>query len=248
MNMKKMTLGTALVIGVLTAQSASAAIALDRTRVIFDGKNKSVALNIENKNKTLPYLAQSWIEDAQGQKINSPVMSLPPIQRVEPGAKSQIKVQGMETALHALPQDKETMYYFNLREIPPRSNKPNTLQIALQTRIKMFYRPEAIAINTSDTPPQEKITLSNQGGKYVVNNPTPYYITLINATRSASAAAPKDFKPVLVPPKGNASLGLGSAEVGNSPVLTYINDFGGRPQLVFSCSGTSCKVASSKQG
>ncbi len=31
-----------------------------------------------------------------------------------------------------LPQDRETVYYFNLREIPPKSNKPNTLQIALQ--------------------------------------------------------------------------------------------------------------------
>lgn len=248
MNMKKMTLITALVIGVLTAQSASAAIALDRTRAIFDGKNKSIALNIENKNKSLPYLAQAWVENANGTKISSPLMALPPIQRVEPGAKSQIKVQGMDAALHSLPQDRETMYYFNLREIPPKSNKPNTLQIALQTRIKMFYRPEAIAINTTETPPQEKITLSNQGGKYVVNNPTPYYVTLINATSSLNAKAPASFKPVLVPPKGNASLGLGASDIGNAPVLTYINDFGGRPQLVFSCAGGSCKVASSKQG
>ncbi|MEL4015260.1 fimbria/pilus periplasmic chaperone [Dryocola clanedunensis] len=246
--MKKITLVTALVIGALTVQSASAAIALDRTRAIFEGKSKSLSLNIENRNKTLPYLAQSWVEDAQGNKISTPLLALPPIQRVEPGAKSQIKIQGMDAALHALPQDRETMFYFNLREIPPKSNKANTLQIALQTRIKLFYRPEAIAINTSDTPPQEKITLSSQGGKYEVNNPTPYYVTLISAASSVSGKAPKSFKPVLVPPKGKMSLGVGAAEVGNAPVLTYINDFGGRPKLIFGCGGGSCKVTSSKQG
>ncbi|MEW9219884.1 molecular chaperone, partial [Klebsiella pneumoniae] len=32
------------------------------------------------------------------------------------------------------------------------------------------------------------------------------------------------------------------AEMGNSPVLTYVNDYGGRPQLNFSCTGNLCAV------
>jgi P pilus assembly chaperone PapD len=48
-----------------------------------------------------------------------------------------VKVQALPAA-KSLPQDRETVYYFNLREIPPRSDKANTLQIALQTRIKLF--------------------------------------------------------------------------------------------------------------
>ena len=39
-------------------QQAIAAIALDRTRVIFNGADKSVSLNVSNQNKDLPYLAQ----------------------------------------------------------------------------------------------------------------------------------------------------------------------------------------------
>lgn len=73
--------------GALMAQQASAAIALDRTRVIFDGKAKSASLSISNQNTELPYLAQTWIEDQQGNKINSPLTALPPLQRVEPGKK-----------------------------------------------------------------------------------------------------------------------------------------------------------------
>jgi len=87
---KKVSLIVATLLGVMTAQQAMAAIALDRTRVIVNGSEKSVSLNITNENKNLPYLAQAWIEDAKGNKITSPLTALPPVQRVEPGAKSQL--------------------------------------------------------------------------------------------------------------------------------------------------------------
>jgi len=40
---------------------------------------------------------------------------------------------------------------------------------------------------------------------------------------------------------------VSAASVGNTPVLTYINDYGGRPQLAFSCSGSSCQVVPAKK-
>ncbi|WMW60509.1 fimbria/pilus periplasmic chaperone [Serratia marcescens] len=225
---------------------AQAAIALDRTRVVFDGSLNSVSLNVSNQNKQLPYLAQGWIEDEQGNKIQSPLTVLPPVQRIEPGKPSQVKIQALPAAKQ-LPQDRETVYYFNLREIPPKSGKPNTLQIALQTRIKLFYRPAGLGIDTNAPPPQEQLTLTRQGDKYVVNNPTPYYVTLVDAGSSKNAPL-KAFDPMMVPPKGSAPLTVSAAAVGNSPVLTYVNDYGGRPQLSFSCSGTICKVVPEKKG
>ncbi len=80
-------LAAALTIGAVSLP-AHAAIALDRTRVIFDGDLKTVSLNISNQNKQLPYLAQGWIEDDRGNKIQSPFTVLPPVQRVEPGKPS----------------------------------------------------------------------------------------------------------------------------------------------------------------
>ncbi|EPN2807084.1 fimbria/pilus periplasmic chaperone [Serratia marcescens] len=233
-------------LGALVAQQAQAAIALDRTRVIFDGSQNSVSLNISNQNKQLPYLAQGWIEDEQGNKIQSPLTVLPPVQRIEPGKPSQVKIQALPAA-KMLKQDCETVFYFNLREIPPKSSKPNTLQIALQTRIKLFYRPAAIAMDKNAPPPQEQLTLKKQGDKYVVNNPTPYYVTLVDAGSSKSVSV-KTFEPMMVPPKGSLSLTASATAVGGSPVLTYVNDYGGRPQLSFSCSGTTCKVVPEKKG
>ncbi|MEN5017388.1 fimbria/pilus periplasmic chaperone [Erwinia sp. Eh17-17] len=231
----------------LTAPSAFGAIALDRTRAIYDGSQKSISLNVSNENKQLPYLAQGWIEDAQGHKITSPLTVLPPVQRIEPGAKSQVKVQGLP-AVNSLPQDRESLFYFNLREIPPRTDKPNTLQIALQTRIKLFYRPAALMNTTGSmsVPWQEKVTLTRQGDRYVATNPTPYYVTLVDGSRAAKGESAKGFEPVMLAPQGKATLSVGVGELGNSPVLTYINDYGGRPQLKFICSGSTCKAEAVK--
>lgn len=229
----------------LSTTSTFAAIALDRTRVIFNGDLKSISLSVSNQNKQLPYLAQGWLEDEAGKKIQSPFIVLPPIQRIEPGQPSQIKIQALPT-VNKLPQDRESLYYFNLREIPPKSKKPNTLQIALQTRIKLFYRPKNIAIAPNVQPPQESMTLTKQGEQYIVNNPTPYYVTLVDAGKKVGEEGAKGFTPMMLAPNSSMPLTAKVAEVGNNPVLTYVNDYGGRPQLSFQCIGNNCSVVASQ--
>lgn len=230
-----------LLTAALVANQASAAISLDRTRVIFEGTAKSASLSITNQNPQLPYLAQAWIEDEKGNKINSPLTALPPLQRVEAGKKSQVKVQALP-AVSQLAQDRETLYYFNLREIPPKSDKANTLQIALQTRIKLFYRPAALHIPPNSPAPQEQLTLTRKGEHYVVNNPTPYYITLIDGAASKQGKSLADFKPLMLAPKSSGELNVTAAALGNSPLLKYVDDYGGRPTLSFSCTDSQCKV------
>lgn len=237
---------TALLTGVLSMQQAVAAIALDRTRVIFNGDQKSISLSVSNQNKELPYLAQGWLEDAEGNKILSPLVVLPPLQRIEPGVKSQVKIQASSDVAR-LPQDRESLFYFNLREIPPKSSKPNTLQIALQTRIKLFYRPATLVTRDAKAW-QEKLTLTRVGDKYQVNNPTPYFITLASASAGLGGKDIPDMSPVMIAPKGKVLLGGSASALGPTPVLTYINDYGGRPKLVFGCNGSTCSVRSSKAG
>lgn len=126
-----------------TSLSALASVTPDRTRLIFNESDKSISVTLRNNDPKLPYLAQSWIEDEKGNKITSPLTVLPPVQRIDSMMNGQVKVQGMPD-INKLPADRESMFYFNVREIPPKSNKPNTLQIALQTRIKLFWRPKAL--------------------------------------------------------------------------------------------------------
>uniref|UniRef100_UPI000AE7837D fimbria/pilus periplasmic chaperone n=1 Tax=Entomohabitans teleogrylli TaxID=1384589 RepID=UPI000AE7837D len=103
------------------------------------GSEKSIALNITNDSTTMPYLAQGWIEDEQGKKISSPLVVVPPLQRLEPQGKSMIRINALPDAA-SLPQDRETVFYFSVREVPPKSDRPNVMQLALHTKIKLFYR------------------------------------------------------------------------------------------------------------
>lgn len=140
-----------------------------------------------------------------------------------------------------LPQDRESLFYFNMREIPPKSDKPNTLQIALQTKIKLFYRPEAIAPQQNSAPWQEKMQLEKKGNLVFAKNPTPYYITIINAGAHANTDA-KEFNPIMIAPFSEINIGMTNEQLGNTPVITYINDYGGRPKLTFDCKNTICSV------
>lgn len=245
---KRYVAASLVVGGIALSQIANAAISLDRTRVIFDGGQKSITLNISNNNKQLPYLAQAWMDNADGEKITSPLVVLPPVQRVEPGKSGQVKIEALPAAA-SLPQDRESLFYFNLREIPPKTDKPNTLQIALQTRVKLFYRPKSLKADKNGTPWQEQLVLQKQGDQLMVKNPTPYYITLINAAANDTTAGVKgkEFSPVMVAPFGEMPLGVSAAALGQRPVLTYINDYGGRPALTFQCQGTTCQVTADSQ-
>lgn len=215
---------------------AQAAISLDRTRAIFNGDEKSITLNIANDNKQLPYLAQAWLENAQQEKITTgPLVVTPPVQRLEPGAKSMVRVAASPD-ISKLPQDRESLFYFNLREIPPKSEKANVLQIALQTKIKLFYRPAAIKAKPN-AEWQDQLILNKTSGGYRIENPTPYYVTVIGLGGSEKEAKEGRFEAVMLAPKSEQTVKANSHA---SPWLSYINDYGGRPVLQFQCSGPRC--------
>lgn len=85
-----------------------------------------------------------------------------------------------------------------------------------------------------------KIILHKTAQGYRVENPTPYYVTVIGIMAKAGDKIANEFDPVMVAPKSSAELKSGSFA---APVLTFINDYGGRPELTFSCSGDRCQFA-----
>ncbi|MFJ7498503.1 fimbria/pilus periplasmic chaperone [Serratia grimesii] len=231
---KLMNLGALLFLWGLPAFSA---ISLDRTRVVYEGNNKAISLNISNENNQLPYLAQAWIEDGRQQKITGPLLVTPPVQRVEPGAKSMLRISTLPE-INGLPQDRESLFYFNLREIPPRSEKPNVMQIALQTKIKLFYRPAALVVKPG-TVWQDQLILHKTKQGYRLENPTGYYITVVGIAAKEKAQTPQEFQPTMVAPKSSSDV---RSPAFANPVLAYVNDYGGRPELKFACSKDLCRV------
>lgn len=67
------------------------------------------------------------------------------MERIEPDEQVQIRLMAL-ASLNNLPQDRETLFYYNVREIPPRTKEQNVMQIAMQSRLKLFWRPKAIEL------------------------------------------------------------------------------------------------------
>lgn len=165
------------------SQSAFASMTIIGTRVIFPGGEKEANIRTTNKG-TLPSLVQVWVDDGNANadlnKMKIPFIVSPPIYRVEPNKGQSVRLiySGM-----ALPQDRETVYWFNMLEIPPKAANAGSqkLEIAFRTRIKIFYRPAALrngnSIASFDKVKWTQVSDSLHGKGIKVQNPTPYYIS-----------------------------------------------------------------------
>ena len=122
-----------------------AALQPDRTRIVFNANDKATSLRVDNRSDKLPYLAYSWLENEKGEKSDDLLVALPPIQRLEPKATTQVRIV-KQASTAKLPGDRETLFFYNMREIPPAPEKNSdhaVLQVAIQSRIKVFWRPAA---------------------------------------------------------------------------------------------------------
>lgn len=241
-------LGATALLFVTLNQWAQAAVTIDRTRVIYEGKMKSVSINLSNDNKDLPFLAQSWIEDEQNQKITSPLLALPPLQRLEPGSKSVVRVTAVPD-VSLLPQDRESLFYFNVREIPPKSEQSNVLQLALHTKVKLFYRPQAIVVD-KNVVWQQQLVFQKSGSQLTVENPTPFHIVMTGLASEFKARGGQEiagFNGLMLAPYASEQIKLNTTAP-NSFVMSYINDYGGHPELKFVCDGSARCVAKVDEG
>ena len=248
-------LGSLVTLALLASVSFSlnAALTVDRSRLVLNEGDKSIKVNVTNQNAQDPYLAQGWIEDENEKKMSGPLMVLPPIQRIEAGGKALLRIQTIPD-IQNLPKDRESVFFFNLREIPPRNTKSNVLTLAIQTRLKVFYRPAAIQVarNADTVPGVEALTLVKKGDDYFIDNPTPYHFSFVELRDGLKGNSVGSFKPLMAGPYAETHL-LDSSLTSQTPVLMFINDQGGQRLLPFNCSGNLCKagkvmIAESKAG
>lgn len=212
---------------------SSAGISVDRTRVIFDGKAKSSSANLTNNSKEYPFLAQSWLENESGTKINFPFTVTPPLQRIDPEQKGVVRIAKV-TSVPGLPLDRESLFYLNIKEIPPKPKKENVLQLAMQSKIKLFYRPEQIKPKTGVIW-QKDITIQNGDGNISIKNPTPYYVTIASVELGKSSKI-DPLKGVMIKPLSSSVVHRGSLfHPGDKLKVTIVNDYGGFVSMNFSC-------------
>ncbi|ANJ75578.1 molecular chaperone [Ralstonia insidiosa] len=218
--------------------AAQAAVVPDRTRVIYNADAQSESLTISNKSATYPYVVQSWIEDSTGRRITSPFMVLPPLQRIEPNERNIVRI--VKLPGDALPTDRESVFYLNVREIPPKTDVQNAIQIALHSKIKLFYRPKGVQPQQDeDVSLPMTLRLDATHHKLVFDNPTPYHVTVVELAAGEEKKVLK-FDAVMVEPKATAEVDF----TGALPATLYVshmNDWGGQNAVKYTCDASTCR-------
>lgn len=208
----------------------NAGVIISGTRVIYNENEKEVTVKISNEGK-VPVLIQNWIDtgnvDAKPETIQVPFVLTPPVFRIEPEKSQSLRIRF--TGATVLPKDKESIYWLNVLEIPPNANTEvdNKLQIAYRSRIKLFYRPDALKDKIGAINAAENLQFSITGNKLKAINNSPYFVSLVSITLADNEKNPIDGE--VVPPLGQHEFTLPngvSAKLGSKIVYRYVNDWG----------------------
>lgn len=133
--------------------SVIAATYINYTRVIINEKDRESTFTVYNEGLR-PVLLQLWTEKEslleRPEEIKTPFMILPPIFRLEGNTSRTVRIQFVGDR-HTLPGDRESLFWLNTLEVPPVAEDKSgsgALQVAFRTRVKLFWRPLALADNT----------------------------------------------------------------------------------------------------
>lgn len=226
-----------LIAGLCVPFLANAAVVPDRTRIVFEESAPSVSVTLSNKNAQLPFVVQSWIENEAGQKVTTPFMVLPPLQRIEPSESSVLRIVKLPEL--ALPKDRESVFYLNVREIPPKTQAVNSMQIALQSKIKLFYRPASVKRERGDDLALGlKLKIDPGTKQLLVENPTPFHITVVGLLAGEQKTR-MPIDTIMIAPYANARFPLTSTAF-TSLRVSNMNDFGGQTDTLFNCAANVC--------
>ncbi|EPP6520963.1 fimbria/pilus periplasmic chaperone [Escherichia coli] len=158
------------------------------------------------------------IENSGDQKDTQFVIT-PPLFSMQGKKENTLRI--INATNHQLPGDRESLFWVNVKAIPAMEKdqkNENTLQLAIISRIKMFYRPTNLAMAPEEAPAMLRFRRS--GSKLTLINPTPYFITVTNMKAGNS-----NLPNTMVPPKGEVSVDIPHAATGDISFQT-INDYG----------------------
>ena len=202
------------------------------TRIVAYADDKETPVEIVNESQE-PYLVQSWLEDLKGNENNLPLVLTPPVMKLT--GKQQGKLR-LVVLPGEIPQNRESVYWLSIQEIPPKAkdSENNKLVLAIRSRLKIFVRPKGLDSGKA-TEAVKSLTWSveREGGAVWLKatNPTPYYISFGQLSLKAGGVSETrlEDKTEMPAPMSSQRYSVPKGLIGKSATLTYsaINDFGG---------------------
>ncbi|EBU3152311.1 molecular chaperone [Salmonella enterica] len=201
-----------------TMTTAQAGVVVGGTRIIYNGDKKETSISVKNPDKS-SYLIQSWSDSGENSTAKSPFMVTPPLFRLGAGQENMLRIIRTDSSL---PEDKESLFWMNIKSIPAteKQDNVNTLQIAVKTRIKLIYRPQALSQQPENV--TEKLIWKRSGSNLTVTNPTAYYMNF--STLKVGNSTVKDA--TYVAPMSTATFTLPAGSTAGDVRWTLISDYG----------------------
>jgi len=213
--------------------SANATVVIGGTRVVYPAQESEMTVKLSNEGGRSA-LVQVWLDTGDSSQspsdIKVPFVLTPPVFRLDPGKGQTIRLRYTH---EALPKDKESLFWFNVLEVPPKeTGKVNTLELAIRTRIKLLFRPQGLPGTASEAPPKTRWQLvpGKDGHGYALkaSNPTSYYVNLGKVVLTAGGKTFDAGQGYVAP--GRDELfpvkGLDAPASGAEVVYTSIDDYG----------------------
>lgn len=209
--------------------SAQAAISLSSTRVIFDGQYNEATIEVRNLGDE-DVLLQAWLDAGSEQETSPlPFAVSPPLSKAPGKARQPLRLlyQGA-----GMPDDRESVLWLNVQEIPQNPGGENVLQLAVRQRIKVFYRPAGLATDASKAPAQLEWLLQRFAGNTIqlnVHNPSSYHVSLAQVQLTADGYYSLMAGTTMLRPGERRTIPMTPLRDGLLATLSFtsITDFGG---------------------
>ncbi|MDX4945552.1 MULTISPECIES: fimbrial biogenesis chaperone [Providencia] len=214
------------ILTILSFISHAAGLSLNKTRIIFEEGETSSSVIFKN-NVDSPFLVQNEIYNDKNE-ITDNFLATPNVFRVEGNSTFMMRI--FPVSLNRLPTDRESVFYFSARAIPPKKNeKKGSLTIVTNLIIKLYYRPKNLEMLVSDS--YNKLIISCANKEIKMTNPTPYYLTVVDFKSKN-----EKFKNTMIPPYSSETL-KGQEKIENLS-WRLMNDFGGKTNAyIHECGG-----------
>lgn len=223
---KSLVFGVSLISSgaILTDANAKAigGVSLGATRMIYPINAKQISLPILNNSLKDRYLVNTWIDNVNGEKTKD-ILITPPIFVSEANTENTLRIIKI---IDSLPQDRESIYYINVKTIPSVSTEllenSNILQLAVLSRIKLFVRPKNLPFPSEDALKYIKFVGTPSGVE--VENSSPYFISFVNIKVDGEVMPHQ-----MVAPLATTKI---SSKKGSTVSYQVVNDYGGLAESV----------------
>lgn len=218
------------IISISYCHSVFSSVIMTGSRIIYPSDAKSVDVQLRNDDD-FPYVIQAWFDNGDSNSTpatgKAPFVVTPPTFRI-PAKNGQV-LRIFFSGDKALPQDRESIFYFNFLQVPPGNisgDKGSQMVILLKNRMKVFYRPANLKANNKKI--FDYLTFSNVSSNSIrITNASPYYISL---SKVAVKGINSKEKPPMIAPFASQDVALKAGKAaGNSAQaieIGLVNDYG----------------------